>query len=87
MPRKKPSPVELPDPNWDEIRSLARESEKIYEAGKMDRETWRRLWAEAVDASNGFVDGPRFLFRYAEAAWIHEMFDPPATRSRRRSVA
>lgn len=63
----------MPQPDWNQIRDIARRAEEIQHSGKMDRETWRKLLSEAFLAANGRPDLTAFLSPYAESAWIQEL--------------
>jgi hypothetical protein len=63
----------MPEPNWDEIYSLASRAEEIAADGKMDRDTWRGLLKKAAMASNGRPDLTSFLARYAQSEWTVEL--------------
>jgi hypothetical protein len=63
----------MPEPNWDEIYSLARRAEETTAEGKMDHDTWRGLLQKAVVASNGRPDLTSFLARYAKSEWTREL--------------
>jgi hypothetical protein len=65
----------MPEPNWDEIYSLARRAEEIAADGKMDRDTWRDLLKKAAMASNGRPDPTSFLARYAKSDWTVELLE------------
>jgi hypothetical protein len=63
----------MPEPDWDEIYSLARRAEKIAADGQMDRDNWRDLLKKAAIASNGRPDLTSFLARYAQSEWTREL--------------
>ena len=75
----------LPEPNWDEIRALAKRAEELHESGRMDRDTWRKLLSEAFEAAKGNPDLTDFLAPYAKSDWVRELREDEETD--RRSVA
>lgn len=76
----------LPEPDWDKIYTLAREAEEIHEAGRMDRDTWRRFLSEALEASKGNPDLTHFMAPYAKSDWVREL-RAEEEEADRRSVA
>jgi hypothetical protein len=75
----------LPEPNWDEIRALAKRAEELQCAGLMDRDTWRKLLAEAFEAAKGNPDLTTFLAPYAKSDWVRELREEE--KAELRSVA
>jgi hypothetical protein len=75
----------LPEPDWDEIRAISKRAEELHKSGLMDRDTWRRLLAEAFQAAKGNPEFTSFLGAYAKGAWVHELREEEAEY--RRSVA
>jgi hypothetical protein len=75
----------LPEPNWDEIRTLANRAEQLHREGRMDRDTWRKLLSEAFEAAKGNPDLTSFLAPYAKSDWVREL--RVEEKAGRRSVA
>ena len=75
----------LPEPNWDELDSIAKRADHLRDSGRMDRETWMALLDEAYTAAKGNGDLTEFLARYAKPDWLRALQEPETPR--RKSVA
>lgn len=65
--------MSMPTPNWSRLHAVVDRAQAVYAEGKMDRQVWRSLAAEAYEASNGRPDLVQFMIPFAETAWIQEV--------------
>jgi len=58
------------EPDWERLRAIAVEQERLAEAGLWDRAAFERLAAEATAAARGHGEFTEFLVNAADPSWL-----------------
>lgn len=60
----------MKDPDWPAFHAVTREAEELHDAGRMDRDEFRRLWQRAKRALNGHDGFLEALTVFGEPNWL-----------------